>query len=86
MQVQIALGDPTVADALLDRLLSGAHRIELSGESMRKKDKNLTNVNAPGGSIKSCGNKKALKIEIAYPCLNLNKTTVGSPPTEKDTL
>jgi len=41
------LGDPTVADALLDRLLSGAHRVELSGESMRKKDKNLTNVNAP---------------------------------------
>ena len=28
-------GDPTVADALLDRLLSHAHRIELKGESMR---------------------------------------------------
>lgn len=28
--------DPTVADALLDRLLSGAHRIELKGESMRR--------------------------------------------------
>lgn len=41
------LNDPTVADALLDRLLSGAHRIELTGESMRKKEKNLTNVNAP---------------------------------------
>jgi len=28
--------DPTVADALLDRLLSQAHRLELKGESMRK--------------------------------------------------
>ncbi len=32
-----ALGDPTVADAILDRLLEKPHRIELSGESMRKK-------------------------------------------------
>ena len=32
-----ALGDPTIADAVLDRLLEKAHRIELSGESMRKK-------------------------------------------------
>ncbi len=32
------LGDknPTVADAILDRLISGTHRIELNGESMRK--------------------------------------------------
>ena len=28
--------DPTVADALLDRLLSQAHRLELKGESMRR--------------------------------------------------
>jgi DNA replication protein DnaC len=33
------IGDPTVADALLDRLLSGATRLALSGESMRPKDK-----------------------------------------------
>jgi DNA replication protein DnaC len=31
-----ALGEPTVADAILDRLLHHAHRIELSGESMRR--------------------------------------------------
>jgi len=31
-----ALGEPTLADAILDRLLHGAHRIELHGESMRK--------------------------------------------------
>jgi len=34
------IGDATVADAILDRLIHGAHRIELKGESMRKqKDK-----------------------------------------------
>jgi DNA replication protein DnaC len=31
-----ALGDPTVADAFLDRLLEKLHRIELEGESMRR--------------------------------------------------
>lgn len=29
-------GNPTMADAILDRLVSGAHRIQLKGESMRK--------------------------------------------------
>jgi DNA replication protein DnaC len=31
-----ALGEPTLADAILDRLLHSAHRIDLHGESMRK--------------------------------------------------
>jgi len=30
------IGEPTVADAILDRLVHRAHRIELRGESMRK--------------------------------------------------
>ncbi|HEY3316437.1 MAG TPA: ATP-binding protein [Bacillota bacterium] len=31
-----AIGDPTVADAILDRLVHNAHKINLRGESMRK--------------------------------------------------
>lgn len=31
-----ALGEPTVADGILDRLLENVHRIELRGESMRR--------------------------------------------------
>lgn len=31
-----ALGDPTLADAILDRLVHNAHRIDLKGDSMRK--------------------------------------------------
>jgi hypothetical protein len=30
------IGNPTIADAVLDRLVHGAHRLELRGESMRK--------------------------------------------------
>lgn len=31
-----ALADPTVADAIMDRVLQRLHRIELEGESMRR--------------------------------------------------
>jgi DNA replication protein DnaC len=31
------IGEKTIADAILDRLIHGAHRIELQGESMRRK-------------------------------------------------
>jgi len=33
------VGDPTMADAILDRLVHNAHRVELSGPSMRKEPK-----------------------------------------------
>ncbi|SEP48974.1 ATP-binding protein, partial [Niastella yeongjuensis] len=31
------IGDSTVADAILDRMVHAAHRLELKGESLRKK-------------------------------------------------
>ena len=34
------IGEKTIADAILDRLIHQSHRIELSGESMRKKRSN----------------------------------------------
>ena len=30
------IGDPTVADSIMDRLVHAAHRLELEGESIRK--------------------------------------------------
>ena len=36
------IGDPTLADAILDRLVHNAHRINLKGESMRKIRSSLT--------------------------------------------
>ncbi len=32
------IGDPTLADAILDRLVHNAHKIKLNGESMRKRN------------------------------------------------
>ena len=38
------IGDPTIADAILDRLVHNAHRINLKGTSMRKKRSKSTLV------------------------------------------
>ena len=35
------IGDPTLADAILDRLIHNAHRVPLKGESLRKKQAEL---------------------------------------------
>lgn len=37
-----SIGDNTLADAILDRLMHNAHRLPLKGESMRKRLSNLT--------------------------------------------
>jgi len=37
-----AIGDPTLADAIMDRLVHNAHRIEIAGDSMRKRRSTLT--------------------------------------------
>ena len=37
-----ALGDPTLADAILDRLVHNAYKITLQGESMRRRQARLT--------------------------------------------
>lgn len=40
-----AIGDPTIADAVLDRLIHNAHKIDLTGDSMRKIRSSLTKKN-----------------------------------------
>jgi hypothetical protein len=39
------IGDPTVADAILDRLVHNAHKINLKGGSLRRKYADLTPTN-----------------------------------------
>ena len=39
------IGEPTIADAILDRLVHTSHRIELKGESLRK-NSNIVSINA----------------------------------------
>lgn len=41
------IGDPTLADAILDRLVHSAYKINLKGESMRKKNSTLTTKKHP---------------------------------------
>jgi DNA replication protein DnaC len=36
-----AIGDPTIADAILDRIIHNAHKINLKGDSMRKRSNPL---------------------------------------------
>jgi len=36
------IGEPTIADAILDRLIHNAHKINLKGDSLRKKYAELT--------------------------------------------
>jgi DNA replication protein DnaC len=40
------IGEPTIADAILDRIIHNAHRIALEGDSMRRKKaaRHLTNI------------------------------------------
>ena len=42
------IGDPTIADAVLDRLIHNAHKINLKGESMRKIRSSLTKKDKSG--------------------------------------
>lgn len=41
-QWNVSIGDNTLADAILDRLMHNAHRLQLKGESMRKRMALLT--------------------------------------------
>jgi DNA replication protein DnaC len=45
------IGDPTVADSILDRLVHNAFRIDLSGESMRKARSGNSDLTEAGGSL-----------------------------------
>ena len=42
-----SIGDPTIADAILDRLVHNAHQINLKGTSMRKKRSRLPPDDGP---------------------------------------
>jgi DNA replication protein DnaC len=52
-----ALGEPTIADAILDRLLSNSHRFDLSGDSLRD-PKSLEDQTSSSGADRSQGSNK----------------------------
>ncbi len=48
-----AIGHPTLADAILDRLVHNAYRIELRGDSMRRRTASAAGLTAPEENTKS---------------------------------
>lgn len=50
------IGEPTIADAILDRIIHNAHRIKLKGDSMRRKD--------PSASLTFAENTETIQTEI----------------------
>ena len=62
-----AMGEPTVADAVLDRVLANLHRIELEGESMRR----------PEGAPKTAGTARSGDRDGS----KRSKTTAPAPET-----
>ena len=46
------IGDPSIADSIMDRLVHNAYRIELSGESMRKQRSRKPDPELPSAETK----------------------------------
>ncbi len=57
-----AMGEPTVADAVLDRVLQHLHRIELTGESMRRPE-DTSKTGDEDGAERRSGAKRATRSE-----------------------
>ena len=38
----VVFGEPTLADAILDRIIHNAHRLQLTGDSLRKQNRPKT--------------------------------------------
>jgi len=69
------IGDPTLADGILDRVVHNAHRIEMRGDSMRAKiaqrqTRNPKVIISPGGSV------TVLKASQSNPSINKRHTTI----------
>lgn len=64
------VGDPTIADAILDRIIHTAHTIELYGESMRKLKSKKNGLS---------GNFWLVSFKISYLCLPLFYETRTTP-------
>ena len=54
-----ALGDPTLADAILDRLTQNAHRIELRGDSLRRRQVETTTNGSESPTTQRSSRKRA---------------------------
>jgi DNA replication protein DnaC len=54
-----ALGDPTLADAILDRLTHNAHRLELRGDSLRRREVDIATTEAGTPTVRPAATKRS---------------------------
>jgi len=59
------IGDPTLADAICDRLLHNAYKIELKGDSMRKNERGATNTDPAADQNSAKGGNLADDIKLS---------------------
>ena len=59
------IGDPTLADAICDRLLHNAYKIELRGDSMRKNERGATNTGPAADQNSAKGGNLADDIKLS---------------------
>ena len=73
------IGDPTAADGILDRLVHNAHRIDMRGDSMRKKrgPQPSTAISGRRPSVRFRESATAPAASTAY-CLLYSGTSRGS--------
>lgn len=55
------INEPTLADAIMDRLTANAVRIELKGDSMRRKNQKNNNFAEPKATISEAVHLKTLQ-------------------------
>ena len=74
------IGDPTYADAILDRLVHNAHRIDLTGDSLRRKPPHKT-VAKIDPALTRCHkfNRQRGSAHRATSCRNPGRHQIGMP-------
>ncbi|TIX60527.1 MAG: AAA family ATPase [Mesorhizobium sp.] len=70
------IADPTVADAILDRIVHNAHRIVLQGDSMRKQKAAPLLTGAANGEINHPGTQQGTQGPTPPDCPDISETTV----------
>ena len=70
------IGEPTIADAILDRIIHNAHRIELKGDSMRRKDRNANLTSAENTGAIQTDTRSQADDQPCPSCSGITETAV----------
>ena len=71
------IGDPTYADAILDRLVHNAHRIDLAGDSLRRTRPRASRKRLTAAAIPAKNPRSAGRLKRATSCRNSERHDLG---------